>query len=68
MNIMPAMDTKTYRRKILKICVNCKQPLAVNSTWYCADCLYKNAEAHRRWYYNLSEERRREVNDKNRKR
>ena len=50
------MDSSEYRRTILKRCASCGQELAVNSKWYCADCLQNQSDWHYNWYHSLSPE------------
>ena len=50
------------------LCVSCKQPVAVHSTWYCPDCLYKHAEKQRNITANLTDEEREERRIKRKKR
>ena len=60
------MNSSEYRRKILHKCANCPNELAVNSTWYCADCLQKQADCHYNWYHSLSPEKKEAFLVKNR--
>ena len=46
------------------LCAGCKEPIAVNSTWYCSDCLERQASWHRNWYANLTPEAKAEVMQK----
>ena len=46
------------------LCAGCKEPIAVNSTWYCSDCLERQVSWHRNWYANLTPEAKAEVMQK----
>ena len=52
------MDYKTYNREILGRCANCGQERAVNSKWYCADCLQKMSDLHHARYQNMTPEKK----------
>ena len=55
------METKEYRRKVLKVCSKCgENPLSVASTWFCDDCLEKAAEYSRKRYLEMTDEQRKE--------
>lgn len=43
------------------LCAGCKEPIAVNSKWYCSDCLERQAQWHRNWYASLTPEAKAEV-------
>lgn len=57
-------ERKDWYRSHGLCAAGCGQPLAVNSKWYCADCLQKQADCHHLKYLSLTEDEKKARNEK----